>query len=169
MTNANFFNQTRSFSNRNVRLVACLPVWTRDYERESAAAAVRGGAKSELLSLILFMPLTAWKERRRITCQLGCSDPFCDLTSPLTTTVCHRRYFRAKESARQKRENGKIEYKEKWPRAVCKVVGLAVGGVSMKEPRAALFLSFFSVCVGEIIKIRQKSRERKRERARLWR
>jgi hypothetical protein len=26
------------------------------------------------------MPLTAWKERR-ITCQLGCSDPFCDLTS----------------------------------------------------------------------------------------
>lgn len=133
---------------------------------ERAAAAVRGGAKSELLSLILFMPLTAWKERRRITCQLGCSDPFCDLTSPLTTTVCHRRYFRAKESARQKRENGKIEYKEKWPRAVCKVVGSAVGGVSMKEPRASLFLSFFSVCVGEIIKIRQKSRERERARSR---
>jgi hypothetical protein len=80
MTNTNFFNQTRSFSNRNVSVVSgrAGAGLLRDYEREQLGGE-RGGAKSEL-SLILFMPLTAWKERR-ITCQLGCSDPFCDLTS----------------------------------------------------------------------------------------
>jgi hypothetical protein len=41
-----------------------------------------------------------------------------------------------------------------------------LGGVSMKEPRALFVLSSFSsVCVGEIIKIRQKSVERENARA----